>query len=77
MKKAIALVMLVAVLSVAGCQSERASPRQQTLDIALWDEKAKPAVDEAIAAFENKHPDVRVNVTYSPYSQYWTPLGRA
>ncbi|MFP7285893.1 ABC transporter substrate-binding protein [Shouchella clausii] len=74
MKKAIALVMLVAALSVAGCQSERASPRQQTLDIALWDEKAKPAVDEAIAAFENKHPDVRVNVTYSPYSQYWTTL---
>jgi multiple sugar transport system substrate-binding protein len=66
-------MMLLLVLCLSACRNETASANQ-TIEIALWDENAKSAVDKAIANFNKKHPNVQVKVTYSPFAQYWTTL---
>ncbi|MBM7837106.1 multiple sugar transport system substrate-binding protein [Alkalihalobacillus xiaoxiensis] len=62
------------VLGAAGCSNEDEGSAGKSISLALWDENASEAVDGGIAAFKEKHPDVEVNVTYSPFSQYWTTL---
>lgn len=60
------------LLVLTGCNKTEES--SNTLQIALWDEEAGDAVDAAIDSFNEKHPDVKVNVTYTPFAQYWTTL---
>ena len=67
------LFMIGAILLLmAGC--DNSEDTSNTLQIALWDEAAGDAVDAAIESFNKKHPDVEVDVTYTPYAQYWTTL---
>lgn len=40
----------------------------------LWDELQKPAYQECAAAFEAKHPGVKVKITQSGWGDYWTGL---
>jgi multiple sugar transport system substrate-binding protein len=54
--------------------SPKTNDEPKTLNIALWSEAVRDAVDESIKRFNEKHPNVTVNVTYSPYKDYWTKL---
>lgn len=70
-----AIIFLVAgVLIACGGGTGKPSKGGQTIDVALWDENVKEIVDESIERFNEKHPDVKVNVTYTPFKDYWTKL---
>ncbi|MFB4161103.1 sugar ABC transporter substrate-binding protein [Geomicrobium sp. JSM 1781026] len=71
MRKKIGLACAASVLLVSCSGEERT---QDTLQIALWDEDADDAVTAAIASFNEIHPDIDVQVTYTPFAQYWTNL---
>lgn len=66
-------LILLFVVVLAACSSD-AGGNKKTLDVALWDENVSEAVDASIEAFKEEHPDVEVNVTYTPYENYWTKL---
>lgn len=66
------IAAIVLVMLSTGCSQTGSG--QRTLEVALWDEEASDAVNRSIELFNEKHPDVRVNVTYSPFGQYWTRL---
>ncbi len=68
------LSLSVLALGLIGCSNGNDDTGNQSISIALWDEKASDAIDGAIASFKEKHPGVEVTVTYSPFSQYWTTL---
>src|SRR5690554_3468279 len=55
-------------------ETDSSSGEKKTLNIALWSEAVSDAVKESIKRFNVKHPNVEVNVTYSPYGEYWTKL---
>lgn len=41
---------------------------------AFWDENQKSAIEDMVAAFNKKYPDVEVTLQTLPWSQYWTTL---
>lgn len=68
-----------AALALAGCSSGAAAggggdAEQINLKYALWDENQKPAMEEIIAAFEDQHPNVTVDVQIIPSTEYWTKI---
>ncbi|KKI92488.1 ABC transporter substrate-binding protein [Bacillus sp. SA1-12] len=70
-------VMLIGSVFLAGCSKEGASGGSSdkvTLNVALWDENVSEVVDKSIELFKEKHPEVEVKVTYTPYADYWTKL---
>lgn len=69
--KTVLFILFVSFL--VACSSETGG-NSETLEVALWDENASDAVDASIEAFKEEHPDVEVNVTYTPYEDYWTKL---
>ncbi|WP_078378786.1 ABC transporter substrate-binding protein [Sutcliffiella halmapala] len=74
MKKFISFNVIVLMLVFLAACSSSSGGSKQTLEVALWDENTKEAVNASIAAFNEKHPDVKVNVTYTPWADYWTKL---
>jgi multiple sugar transport system substrate-binding protein len=40
----------------------------------LWDALQKPAYQECAAAFEAKHPDIKIKITQTGWNDYWTGL---
>ena len=60
---------------MSACSDTKSSgSEKKTLEVALWDENASAAVDKSIEAFNKQHPDIKVNVTYTPWEDYWTKL---
>ncbi|AMB60571.1 hypothetical protein AWU67_14445 [Microterricola viridarii] len=43
--------------------------------VRLWDDSVAAAYKSSFAAFEAAHPDISVDVTVIPWSQYWDQLG--
>jgi len=76
MKKIFSWIALtLMVISLVACSSNSSSgENKKKLEVALWDENASDAVDASIEAFKKDHPDVEVNVTYTPWADYWTKL---
>jgi multiple sugar transport system substrate-binding protein len=74
MKKLICFNVLVLMLVLLAACSSGTGGNKQTIEVALWDENTKEAVNASIKAFNEKHPDVKVNVTYTPWADYWTKL---
>ncbi|WP_409293986.1 ABC transporter substrate-binding protein [Peribacillus sp. SCS-26] len=69
------LLLMVMVFAMSACSSSKSSAGgKKTLEVALWDENTKDAVNKSIEAFKKEHPDIKVNVTYSPWEEYWTKL---
>jgi multiple sugar transport system substrate-binding protein len=69
------LVLIFTVVAMSACSNEASSSKEKkTLEVALWDKNASDAVDKSIEEFNKKHPDVKVNVTYTPWEDYWTKL---
>jgi multiple sugar transport system substrate-binding protein len=70
--------LLVGSIFLAGCSNKEgasgASSDKVTLNVALWDENVSEVVDKSIDLFKEKHPEVEVKVTYTPFADYWTKL---
>lgn len=82
MKKHFSLMvslLLMLTLFLSACSSNSASSNnggnsKKVIKVELWDENAKDAVSKSVKDFENSHPNVDVQVTYTPWNNYWTKL---
>ncbi|MBT2700643.1 extracellular solute-binding protein [Bacillus sp. ISL-40] len=69
------LLLIIVVVVMSACSNTQSSGKEKkTLEAALWDKNVNPAVDKSIEAFKKQHPDIKVNVTYTPWEDYWTKL---
>jgi len=50
------------------------SDLEATITYGLWDQNQVPAIEENIAAFNEEYPNIKVNVSVTPFSEYWTKL---
>lgn len=51
-----------------------ASDLEATITYALWDQNQVPAIEESIAGFNKLYPNITVELSVTPYSEYWTKL---
>jgi multiple sugar transport system substrate-binding protein len=79
-----AMVLGVA-LAASGCSAsgaggspaEYAAPAEDlkaSITYGVWDKNQVPAIEENIAAFNERYPDIDVTVNVTPFSEYWTKL---
>lgn len=52
------------------------STDQATVTVRIWDETIAPAYEESFAAFEDKHPNIKVELELVSWDQYWERLPR-
>ena len=55
-------------------QSGGCSGDDVTLTYGYWDTTQQPGVDAQIAAFEEKYPNISINLQPIPWGDYWTKL---
>lgn len=57
-------------------QLKEKSPKEEkvTLTLTFWNESQKEAMEKIVALFEKDHPNIKVNVLVTPWTQYWTKL---
>lgn len=60
--------------ALSGCGQPAEAAGRTTIDYWLWDANQLPGYTAAIAAFEKRHPDIRVRVTQLGWDDYWTKL---
>lgn len=73
----VALAVVVAVLSLGGgilLTGAIAGSGKTIVTVRLWDDNVASAYKASFAAFQEEHPDITVDVTVIPWSQYWTQL---
>lgn len=82
---ALALTSVVA-LTAAACSGGGAGPSTPaeyaapdsdltaTITYGLWDQNQVPAIEESIEAFNELYPNITVNLSVTPFSEYWTKL---
>jgi len=58
----------------AGENTASNTGEQQTLEVALWSEAVDEAMQVSINQFQEDHPNVDVNITITPFGDYWTRL---
>lgn len=76
-----ALALTATACSTAGdgaaTPEEYAAPDSDltaTITYGLWDQNQVPAIEENIAAFNELYPNITVDVSVTPFSEYWTKL---
>lgn len=59
-----------------GASSEKPAEGAEPVEIsfAMWDKNQEPAYQEIIKAFEEKNPNIKVNLQLTPWKEYWTKL---
>lgn len=69
-------VTSVLALSMAGCAADGAGPTsgETSIDYVIWDANALEPYKDVIAAFNEEHPEITVNIQALPWDQYWTKL---
>lgn len=67
---------LAGVLALSGCsaQGSDAPDAKITLSYVIWDSNALNVYKETAKAFQDKHPNITVNIQALPWDQYWTKL---
>ncbi|WP_127594278.1 ABC transporter substrate-binding protein [Paenibacillus lautus] len=69
------LFVLTALLSACGGgNASGGNNGKKVINVALWDENVRDTLDKSIKIFNEKHPNVEVKVTYTPWADYWTKL---
>ncbi len=65
--------------SVAGCGGEDrpADDGPVTLSYMVWDVNQVPVMKELAAAFTKEHPNIKVDVQMTPWTDYWTKMRAA
>ncbi|GAA3666210.1 ABC transporter substrate-binding protein [Microbacterium marinilacus] len=58
----------------SGAYETAPSDLSATITYGLWDQNQVPALEESIAAFNEQYPDITVNLSVTPFSEYWTKL---
>lgn len=63
-------------LGLAGCAAEAgpAAGGETSINYVIWDANALEPYKEVIAAFNEEHPEITVNIQALPWDQYWTKL---
>ncbi len=72
-----ALAALVAVLALGSgilLAGAIAGSGKTIVSVRLWDDKVAEAYKTSFAAFQESNPDITVDVTVIPWSQYWSQL---
>jgi len=69
---ALAALAIALPLGLAACGG--ADDGKVTLRYAFWDDTQRPAVEAMIAAFNEEHPDIKVELEQAPWDDYWTSL---
>lgn len=81
MKKNIKKIISVIATTIAvstmlfGCGGSEKS--QTTITYSIWDKIQEPGMRAMADAFEEKNPNIKVNVEVTPWDQYWTKLEAA
>lgn len=77
------LSVLAVGAMLVGCSSKKEDAGDKTKDgkevitYAIWDTNQEPGMKKMAEKFEEKNPDVKVNVEVTPWDQYWTKLDAA
>lgn len=81
---AVAAAMSLSLVAACGAESEAAGETgsytapdadvEASLTYAVWDQNQVPALEENIAAFNEEYPNVKVEITVTPWAEYWTKL---
>jgi multiple sugar transport system substrate-binding protein len=45
-----------------------------TITYGLWDQQQVDAIEESLAGFNEQYPNITVNLSVTPFSEYWTKL---
>ncbi len=66
-------------LVLSGCAAEPGSgggdaAAEGTVTVRLWDDNAKQVYEESVAAFQESHPDIKVNIETVPWADYFSNL---
>lgn len=69
-----AMFLFTSLLSACGGGTSEISDGKKVINVALWDENVKDTLNETIKLYNQKHPNVEVKVTYTPWADYWTKL---
>jgi len=64
-------------LALFGFSVLAAASAQTTISYAIWDNNQLPAHEQIAAAFEEEHPDVKVDIQVVPWGNYWDKLQTA
>jgi ABC-type sugar transport system, periplasmic component len=80
MKKWLALLLsgFLCLSVLAGCSNSKPSAKVGgSLSFYYWDDAQKGIMNQIIAGYNKQYPNVKVNSTIIPYSQYWIKLQTA
>ncbi len=70
---ALAAAAIAAPIGLAACGGG-GDDGTVTLRYAFWDDNQRPALEAMIAAFNEDHPDITVELEQNPWDDYWTGL---
>ncbi|MCS5732188.1 ABC transporter substrate-binding protein [Herbiconiux daphne] len=78
-KYAVAILASALLVGLAGCSGSGSEPAADgdisgDLTYAIWDQNQQPAMEKMADDFMAEHPDVKVTVEVTPFTQYWTKL---
>lgn len=81
MKRLSAVVFVICLamnwLGAEGSRDEGDDSGPVTISYGIWDDTFKPFMDEIITAFEERNPDIRVDLQIVPWGNYWDKLQTA
>ena len=81
MKRLSAVVFVICLamnwLGAEGSRDEGDDSGPVTISCGIWDDTFKPFMDEIITAFEERNPDIRVDLQIVPWGNYWDKLQTA
>jgi multiple sugar transport system substrate-binding protein len=64
-------------LGAAACGGSSGDDGPVTLSYGVWDVNQVPAMQQLAAEFTRLHPDIKVDVQMTPYTDYWTKMRAA
>lgn len=75
-------IMAACSLLLAGCSGggdtggsdELSKDTEATLSFTYWNENQSPAINAHIAEFNKEYPNIKIETTITPFTQYWTKL---
>lgn len=68
------MLLLTMLMTACGGGSTEGGKGKKVINVALWDENVRDTLNETIKIYNQKHPNVEVKVTYTPWADYWTKL---
>ncbi|MBP3040311.1 sugar ABC transporter substrate-binding protein [Bacillaceae bacterium Marseille-Q3522] len=74
----LSVIFILIIAGIAGCSSSNAGESGGKTEITYLSFSATPdyekQLDEMVKAFEEKYPDIKVNIELAPYNDYFTKL---